>query len=48
MDWDFGDRAQVVGLLGAETKQGGYVAYFVELGIVFDVEQFDVVANHPG
>src|ERR1700691_3176206 len=41
-DWDFGDRAHVVGLLGAETEQRGDVAYFVELGIVFDVEQFDV------
>src|SRR5207302_9865370 len=38
----------VVILLGAVAEQGGDVADFVKLGVVFDVEQFDVAADDPG
>src|ERR1700730_1218936 len=44
----FGDGRHVFVLLGAEAQQGGDVSYLVELGIVFDVEEFDVVLNDAG
>jgi hypothetical protein len=51
MRWVLGDGANFIRvsvLLGAEAQQGGDVADFVELGIILDVEEFDVVADHTG
>jgi hypothetical protein len=43
-----GDGAWAGVGLGAEAQQGGDVADFIEVGIVFDVKEFDVAADHPG
>jgi hypothetical protein len=42
----FSDGANIVVLLGAEAQQGGDVSDFIELGIVVDVKQFNVMADH--
>jgi hypothetical protein len=35
-------------LLGAEAQQRRYVSDLVELGVVFNVKEFYITADHPG
>ena len=42
------DRLNVIVLGRAEAQEGRDVSYAVELGIILYVENFDVMADHPG
>src|ERR1700722_11386102 len=42
------DRLDVIVLGRAEAQEGRDISYVVELGIILYVENFDVMADHPG